>query len=45
LLTGDVSVEIVQKDKDVIIGSYSLGKVDISDIQAAKGNAVVSQLC
>ncbi len=41
-LSGNVKVEIVQKDKDVIIGSYSLGKIDISDIQAAKGNAVVS---
>jgi RHS repeat-associated protein len=41
-VTGDVKVEVVQKDKDVIIGSYSLGKIDISDIQAAKGNTVVS---
>lgn len=41
-LSGDVKVGVVQKDKDIIIGSFSLEKVDISDIQAAKGNAVVS---
>ena len=41
-LKDDVSVGVVQKDNNIIIGSYDLGKVDISDIQAAKGNSVVS---
>jgi RHS repeat-associated protein len=41
-LKDDVTVGVVQKDNNIIIGSYDLGKVDISDIQAAKGNSVVS---
>ena len=41
-LTDDVKIGVVQGSKDVIIGSYELQTIDISDIDAAKGNGVLT---
>jgi hypothetical protein len=41
-LNDDIKIGVVQGNKDIIIGSYDLETIDISDMQAAKGNGVLT---
>ncbi|MEI6946324.1 DUF6443 domain-containing protein [Paraflavisolibacter sp. H34] len=41
-LKDNVKIGVVQGSKDIIVGSYALGIIDIKDMQVAEGNGVIT---